>query len=154
MPIVRTFGCPACNYVWETTLPSDQWDAPPPSCPQCDAAEVRQEFKPAHINGSYRARAQGIAEDIATTDYHAADIQPDRRAEATPKVRYKDQTTQQSPQASTWGVAQEALQSAISAGRQSRIKYGSGLDVLQHNLKTGAEPDLIAQSKKRLIRVW
>jgi hypothetical protein len=35
-----------------------------------------------------------------------------------------------------------------------RLKYGSGLDVLQHNIKTGAEPDLVEISKRRAMRVF
>ena len=42
---------------------------------------------------------------------------------------------------------------AIAAGRANRLRYGSGLDVLQHNLKTGVQPDLIELSKRRSIKL-
>jgi hypothetical protein len=42
----------------------------------------------------------------------------------------------------------------MAAGRQTRLKHGSGLDILQANLKSGVEPDLIEVSKRRAMRVW
>jgi hypothetical protein len=54
---------------------------------------------------------------------------------------------------SLWGIAREALEAAVAGGRQTRLKYGSGLDVLQANLKSGAQPDLIELSKRRSPRV-
>lgn len=112
---------------------------------------MRQEFKPVAIGGSIRSKAVAIAEDIADKDYHVADMQRDKYAVA-PTVRYKDQTST-IPQ-STWQAANATLEAAIASGRQTRLKHGSGLDVLQHNLKTGTEPDLIAISKKRAMKVW
>jgi len=135
----------------EVVLSSIDWDAEPPECPACAAREMRQEFKPVAIGGSTYARARALTEDIAANDYHVADMQRDRQ-ESTPKVRYKDQSSTVMP--STWQAANETLEAAISAGRQTRLRHGSGLDVLQHNIKTGAEPDLIANSKKRMIKVW
>jgi hypothetical protein len=55
--------------------------------------------------------------------------------------------------ASWWGIAREVLEAAVAGGRQTRLKYGSGLDVLQANLKSGAQPDLIELSKRRSPRV-
>ena len=152
MPIVRTFQCEDCNHRLEVTLAADDWDAPPPACPLCEARPMSQEFKPVAIGGSPSARAHAIAEDIADRDYHVADMQRDSRPEATPKVRYKDQITGISP--STWQATTETLQQAMQFGRALRLKHGSGLDVLQANLKSGAEPDLIENSKKRAMKVW
>jgi 2-hydroxychromene-2-carboxylate isomerase len=112
---------------------------------------MQQEFKPVAIGGSNSAKAHAIAEDIAATDYHVADMQREHRSEGIPKVRYKDTTSVQS---SNWGAAQGAIEMAIAAGRQTRLQYGSGLDVLQANIKSGAEPDLIANSKRRGIRIY
>jgi hypothetical protein len=53
-----------------------------------------------------------------------------------------------------WGFASEALEAAVAIGRQSRLTYGSGLDVLHDNLTSGAQPDLIELSKRRSPRVW
>lgn len=84
-------------------------------------------------------------------DYHVADMQRDKHA-TTPTVRYQDASSA-IPQ-SSWQAASETLQAAIVSGRESRLKHGSGLDVLQANLKSGAEPDLIENSKRRAMRVW
>jgi hypothetical protein len=54
--------------------------------------------------------------------------------------------------ASWWGIAREVLEAAVAGGRKTRLKYGSGLDVLQDNLKSGAQPDLIELSKRRSPR--
>lgn len=151
MPIVRTYGCNQCGYVMEVTLRLDQADDAAPACPMCERRAMRQEFKPVAITGSVAARARDLAQTIAHEDYHVADIEMDRRAQSRPTVRYKDQGA---PSASTWSVANEALQSAISAGRASRQKYGDGLDILQANLKDGTQPDLIEISKKRAMRIW
>lgn len=151
MPIVRTYACEDCNHMMEVTLSSEQWNDAPPSCPECAQRAMRQEFMPVAIGGSASARAHAIAEDIAAKDYHVADMQDDRKEGLAPKVRYKDQTP---PTPSTWGIAAAAMEQAIASGRQTRLDFGSGLDVLQHNLKTGAEPDLIAASKQRAMKVW
>jgi hypothetical protein len=150
--IIKTYACPACNYWLEVTLEASQWDEPEPDCPQC-AARTQQEFKPPGIIGSIGARAHDIAESIITTDYHAADFQREHRQDGTPSVRYKDQTT--GTPASSWAAANATLEQAIALGRQSRLKHGSGLDVLQANLASGAEPDLIANSKRnKMIKLW
>ena len=151
MPIVRTFQCEDCNHRLEVTLAADDWDAPPPACPLCEARPMSQEFKPVAIGGSASARAHAIAEDIADRDYHVADMQRDKHAR-TPAVRYKDQISGVSP--STWQANTEVLQQAMMTGRAMRLRHGSGLDVLQANLKNGVEPDLIEISKKRAMKVW
>jgi hypothetical protein len=154
MPIVRTYACPACNHFLEVTLRFDQWDEPDPVCPECQRRNMQQEFVPPRINGSNAAKARAIAEDIAGNDYHVADMQIQNREGNATKVRYKDQSSTTSAQASTWGITQDALSRAVSAGRDTRLRYGNGLDVLQKALQTGDQPDLIAASKKRAIRVW
>ena len=155
MPIVRTYGCPECNHIMEVTLTAEQWDDPPPDCPRCAAWDfehpTQQIFKPPAIGGSNRSKAVAVAEKIAAEDYNVANMNTEGKEGHTPKVRYKDAAV---VTPSTWGIAQEALQSAITAGRESRLKYGSGLDVLQHTLKTGDQPDLIELSKKRSARIW
>lgn len=153
MPIVRTYGCPNCNLLIEVTLDADQWDAAPPACPACAQRDMQQEFKPVAITGSHATRALDLAHEIASEDYHVADMQRDPRRESKPTVRYKDQRATTS-QSSSWQLAQGVLETAIAAGRDTRVKYGSPLSVLQENLRTGAEPDLIANSKKRMIKVW
>lgn len=151
MPIVRTFQCEDCFNRVELTLSAEQWDDPPPVCPVCSGRPMQQEFRPVAITGSPSARAHAIAEDIAGNDYHVADMQPEHRPEGIPKVRYKDASPAQS---STWGAATETIQAAMAYGRQTRMQYGSGLDILQNNIKSGKEPDLIELSKKRSIRIY
>lgn len=151
MPIVRTFQCEDCFHRVELTLSSEQWDDPPPECPMCARREMQQEFKPVAITGSPTAKANTIAEDILANDYHVADIQRERRVEGTPSVRYKDAGT---APIGAWGSTNAAMEQAIAAGRQVRLQHGSGLDVLQANLKSGVEPDLIANSKRRAIKVY
>ena len=142
----------------DVTLSAEEWNAPPPSCPACDAADVGQEFKPPAIGGSVRMKAAAIAEDIMANDYNVANFQSDRREGGTPKVRYKDQTSAIAPAA--WANAQAQLAQAIDIGKAHRQhRYangpqGNGLDVLQAALRTGEQPDLIAASKKRAIKVW
>jgi len=168
--------CGDCGLHLEVTLSLDQWEEPAPECPQC-AALTNQQFKPFAIGGSAHARAVKLAEDIAEKDYGVADMQSDGRAGGKPKVRYQDLTAQTLKDAgvstaglqkaiadtrgmananpSRWGgVSSEALQTALALGRENRLKYGSGLDVLQANLKSGAQPDLIENSKKRSMRIW
>jgi putative FmdB family regulatory protein len=160
MPITRTYACPECNHMLEVVLSAEQWDDPPPSCPRCDARETQQVFKPPAIGGSARSRAVSIAEEIAANDYKVANIHAEGRPGGTPKVRYKDTTpgvapsTWTGPNAAEYQLGQSALQTAISLGRETRLKYGSGLDILKHNLETGAQPDLIEQSKKKSPRIW
>lgn len=151
MPIVRTYQCEQCFNRLELTLPMEQWDREPPECPVC-AQQTQQEFKPVAIGGSNLGKAHAIAEDIVSNDYHVADMQREHRREGTPTVRYKDASSTPA-QAATWGATNEALSQAIAAGRQTRLQYGSGLDVLQANIKSGVEPDLLALSKRRSIKV-
>jgi putative FmdB family regulatory protein len=152
MPIVRTYACEDCNHLMDVVLSMDQVDDPPPPCPMCAQRPMRQEFKPIAIGGSVSSRAHAIAEDIAANDYHVGDMDVGRKMGDVTKVRYKDQNSH--VPASTWTAAQETLEHAVAVGRQSRLKYGSGLDVLQSNLKSGAEPDLIENSKRRMIKLW
>ena len=135
------------------TLTYEQWDEPPPDCPECARRSMQQDFRPVAITGSPAARARGIAEDIAANDYHVADMQHERRPEGTPKVRYKDETGP-AVQSAWSGVNNETLAAAMAAGRQTRLSFGSGLDVLQSNIKSGKEPDLIEISKRRAMRVY
>ena len=151
MPIVRTYACAECNHIMDVVLSSDDWDAPPPDCPACEAREMRQEFRPVAIGGSNRSRAVALAQDIAEKDYNVADMKVEGKQGGKPTVRYKDQT---GIAPSSWTSPHGMLEQAIAIGRQTRLQHGSGLDVLQHALKTGAQPDLIAESKKRLIKVW
>ena len=151
MPILRTYQCEDCNHRLEVTLTADDWDAPPPPCPVCVARPMQQEFKPFAIGGTPTARAHAIAEDIADRDYHVADMQRDKHSR-TPTVRYKDQSSTVLP--SNWQATTETLNAAIASGRQMRLKHGSGLDVLQSNIQNGVEPDLIAISKRRAMKVW
>jgi putative FmdB family regulatory protein len=159
MPIIRTYGCPECNYVMEAVLDSSQWDDPPPSCPRCDEREMAQQFKPVAIGGSVRSKAVALAEKIAAEDYNVANIQTTGKEGLRPKVRYKDEgsvtpSAWTGPSAQQYQMNKEALETAVRLGRETRLKYGSGLDVLQNALKTGAQPDLIANSKKISPRIW
>ena len=140
MPIVRTFACPECNHWMEVTLATEQWEDPEPDCPIC-AARTQQEFKPFGITGSVSARAHEIAESIVTTDYHAADFQREFRQDGIPKVRYNDETPGTTTSSWTQEQANAAIAEAISIGRGTRIKHGSGLDVLQANLASGCSRD-------------
>lgn len=133
-------------------LRSDQWDAEPPECPQCAAHDMGQIFKPPAIGGSNSSRAHAVAEDIMANDYNVADFKSQGPDGGPPKVRYKDAISTVPP--STWGAAEGAIAQAISLGRETRLKHGSGLDVLQTTLKNGTQPDLIELSKKRSMRVW
>jgi hypothetical protein len=54
--------------------------------------------------------------------------------------------------ASSWGITREALEAVVASGRQTRLNYGSWLDVLQASLKNGTLPDLIELSKRRCSR--
>jgi hypothetical protein len=159
MPIARSYMCGECGHMMEVVLSADQWDAPLPSCEACDAREVNQVFRPPAIGGSLRSKAVGIAEDIMANDYQVANAKFDNRQGATPKVRYKDQSSTALPPAA-WQAAQQTVQQAIDIGRQHRQhRYaegpqGNGLDVLKAALDSGQQPDLIAASKRRAIKVW
>lgn len=160
MPITRTYHCPECNHRWELVLSAEQWDDPPPSCSACDARETQQVFRPPAIGGSARARAASIAEQIAAEDYHVANFQGGGREGDRTKVTYKDTTpgvapsSWTGPDAKQMTIGQEALQSVLALGRQTRLQHGSGLDVLKHGLETGALPDLVEESKKKSARIW
>ena len=154
MPIARTYQCAECFHRIELMLEAAQWDDPPPECPVCAAREMEQQFKPVAIAGSTYAKANAIAEDILENDYHVGNIHRDRHEGAKPKVAYKDQTSTAAPPSSWQAIGREAMENAIATGRQTRLNFGSGLDALQANLKSGAQPDLIEISKKRSARIW
>ena len=149
MPIVRTYACPDCGHFLDVTLTLEQADDPPPDCPHCAEPSMRQEFKPIAIGGSDAGKAHKLAETIAEQDYGVADISSRGFGEAA-KVRYKETRT---AQPSTWGATAEMLNTAIASGRQLRqAGHGTGMDVLQGALKSGAQPDLIKLSKQKLLR--
>jgi DNA-directed RNA polymerase subunit RPC12/RpoP len=150
MPIQRSYMCRECGHHLSVTLTSEEWDAPAPECPKC-ANALAQEFKPVAIGGSARSKAEKITEDILAKDFNVADIQRNTKPGSRPEVRYNSPSPSTN---STWGIAQDALRSAMAAGRQTRIQHGNGLDVLQQNLKSGAEPDLIELSKRRAMRIY
>lgn len=153
MPIVRTYACEQCNHLIEVTLAAEQWDDPAPNCPDCASRAMQQQFRPVAITGSPSARANAIAEDIIANDYKVADINRGNREGDVPKVRYKDEPLSL-PSGNWGGVQPAALQQAIASGRQNRLEFGSGLDVLQANIKNGSEPDLLEISKRRAMKVW
>lgn len=148
--IIRTYGCESCGHMIEVQLRSEDWNAEPPDCPQC-STRTHQEFHPPAIVGSNIARATELAHTIAAEDYGVADLQSPSRSGRT--VRYKDQSAEVIPP-SSWAAASGQLQQAMALGRETRIKYGNGLDILSGALKSGAQPDLIELSKKRSIRTW
>jgi len=121
---------------------------------------MQQEFKPPALGGSSRVRATDLAHEIARTDYGVADMDLAPLEGGLRKVRYSDEPNSKGnvssgASSSTWQAGREALEAAISAGRESRLKYGSGLDVLQKGLSDGTTPDLIENSKRyKCIRVW
>lgn len=150
--------CPDCGHRAEVVLSADDWDAAPPVCSACVAHDMLQVFKPPAIGGSMSSKAHAIAEDIMANDYQVANARFDNREGGTPKIRYKDQTGALPPAA--WANAQAQLAQAIDLGkahRQHRYEsgpQGNGLDVLKAALDSGQQPDLIANSKKRAIKVW
>lgn len=152
MPIVRSYMCDNCGQMLEVVLRADQWDAEAPECPAC-AEHTRQDFKPVAIGGSNRARAVALAEKIAEEDYGVADFKAEGRPGGRAKVRYKDSANQPP---STWTGLQgnASFQQAVALGHDTRTRFGDGLDVLQHNLRTGIQPDLIEVSKRRSMKVW
>jgi hypothetical protein len=105
---------------------------------------TRQEFKPVAIGGSVRAKAVKMAETIAEQDMNVADMNIEGKEGVRNKVRYK----QQADHGNTWGASNEALMQAVATGRETRLRHGSGLDIID------SMPDLIAESKKRSMRVW
>lgn len=150
--IRRTFMCPECAHRMEIVLTQDQWNSPPPSCEMCDARQMNQEFKPPAIGGSVRVRAGKIAEDIIGNDYNVANFQSDRGHGGPAKVRYKDQSDASIPSAWQEAAHKEMLQTAIGIGKANRGM--DGLNILQKNLASGVQPDLIEVSKRRSIKVW
>jgi hypothetical protein len=148
----------------EVTLASEQWDDPPPGCPACEAREMNQEFKPVAIGGSTRSKAVKLAETIAAEDYGVADMNLEGYQGVASKHRLKD-IKADTVLAGSWGSVPGAvgksvtidsalMATAMAAGKQTRQEGGDGLDILQGALKSGAQPDLIEQSKKRMMRVY
>ena len=158
MPIARSYMCGECGHRMEVILSAEEWDSPLPSCEACDAREMNQEFRPPAIGGSLRGKAARIAEDIMANDYNVANASFGNRQGGVPKVRYKDQSPNLPPGA--WQQAQATLQQAVDIGkshrqhRYSEGPQGNGLDVLKAALDSGQQPDLIAASKRRAIKVW
>lgn len=144
--------CGDCGHCLEVTLTFEQWNDPAPTCPECARREMAQDIKPVAIGGSVRAKAVKLAETIAAEDYGVADMKIEGKEGVRNKVRYRDDKR---PRPEHWGVSNEALQTAIALGRQTRQQYGGdGLDMLQRALKSGDQPDLIELSKKRSARIW
>jgi hypothetical protein len=155
----------------EVTLTMKQVNRKPPNCPVCER-RTQQHFKAPAIVGSTAVRAQDLAYDIAENDYQVADMRASTEAEGKLDVRYKDVRPAAVEQAaaivrannasrhtttaprSTWGTTPEVLEQAVALGRQTRKRYGSGLDVLQRNLADGTQVDLIEASKRRAMKVW
>jgi hypothetical protein len=130
-------------------LTAEQWNIDPPDCPACEAA-THQEFFPPAIGGGTYGKARALAETIASEDYNVADMPT---SASRGQVRYKDSTD--SVLASSWGQqAQGQLAQAISLGRETRLRHGNGLDVLKGALDSGAQPDLIKESRRRSIKVY
>jgi hypothetical protein len=137
----------------DVTLAMDQWDAPPPDCPNCLLqGNMRQEFKPFAINGSPAAYARAVAEDIAAKDYHVADMgwRKDREVASTTPHRLKDATPASAGVPSNWGAPIASVEQAIAIGRNIRVNHGSGLEMLQNGIKDGTQPDLIKNSVARM----
>jgi hypothetical protein len=147
--ILRTYLCEECGHTFEAALTSDQWNQEPPDCDYCAGTPMVQEFKPPAIGGSVTARAHALAEEIARDDYHVGDMPT---SASRGKVRYQDASDSIPP--STWATAGGQFAQAIALGRETRIKHGNGLDVLEGALKSGAQRDLIADSRRRSMKVW
>jgi hypothetical protein len=117
-----------------------------------------QIFKPPAIVGSHGARARALAEQIAAEDYGVSNMQPGSREGDRTKVTYKDDSGNVAK--ANWATpgamqaGRQVLEAAVALGRETRLKYGSGLDVLQNTLKTGELPDLIENSKRLSHRIW
>lgn len=136
-------------------LAFDQADAEAPDCPHCEGM-TRQEFQPVAIAGKaagYRAAATKMAETIAHEDYGVADMTIRKGEHA--KVRYKEPPGSSNLGSSSWvGPNFDMLQAGLREGRAVREQFGSGLEVLQGNLASGKQPDLIEVSKRRSMKVW
>jgi hypothetical protein len=147
--IRRTYGCGECGHVMTVDLTADQWNVDPPDCPVC-SEQTHQEFFPPAIGGSHAGKARALAETIASEDYNVADYATSPSRGKT--VRYRDASD--AIPASTWATAGSEMAQAVAIGRDTRLRWGNGLDVLQGALKTGAQRDLIADSKRRSIKVY
>lgn len=157
MPIARSFMCQDCGHHLEVILSASEWDSPAPDCPECARRQMAQEFKPVAIGGSHVGRAAALVEDIMRNDYQVADYKSDGRAGGRGKVRYRDQTEAPTPHqvAAAQAAAAGVLNTAISLGRETRLRHGgNGLDMLHRALRSGDQPDLIEMSKRRSMKVY
>lgn len=95
-------------------------------------------------------RAKDLALAIAEQDYGVADMDDEGcRDGGRPGVRYKDDLRSGgSERSSSWASSREALEAAVAIGRQTRLQHGSALDTIKKM------PDLVAESKKRSMRIW
>ena len=150
--IHRTYMCEFCGHRLEVELRSDQWQEGPPDCPQCASTPTVQVFHPPAIVGGHSARAHAIAETIAAEDYNVADLRSPSRS--GPSVRYKDAPAADILPPSSWTAGHPQMAQALALGRETRLRHGNGLDVLQGALKSGAQRDLIADSRQRSMKVW
>ena len=133
------------------TLTMDQVDDPPQECERCAAhPTTSQQFSAPAIVGKNHVRAKDVALAIAEQDYGLEDMSERACSYGEkPAVRYKDTSpTGGKENSAYWNTARENLEAAVSIGRQTRLKYGSGLDVIKEM------PDLIEISKKRSARIW
>lgn len=149
--IRRTYMCPECAHMFRVELTQAEVDDPAPDCPRC-AVSLQQEFLPVAIRGKAgqnRDAATRMAETIAREDYSVADMNIDKYNDA--KVRYKEPPA---PPSNWIGPELGMLQAGLREGRATREQFGSGLEVLQGNLASGKQPDLIEVSKRRSTRVW
>ena len=153
MPITRTYQCGDCFHRMTVVLSLDQWDAQPPACPACEQRAMDQQFVPIAVKGTqarHREAARNLAETIASEDYGVADMTTRGKGEPI-KHRLKDQgTPAQQAQVAHWTGDMSNIGHAIAAGRKTRSEGGDGLDILQRALKSGAQPDLIEVSKRRM----
>ena len=149
--IIREYACDDCGYRLECEVPSDEWESfEPPPCAEC-ARATAQQFKPFAIAGSNHRRAVDIAHQIATEDYHVADINR-VYADAPPEVRYNRSEPVNLPTGS-WDAGM--LSGAIATGRADRIANGpNGMEILKNGLASGKIPDLIEESKRRSGKIW
>jgi hypothetical protein len=146
--------CNDCGTYFSVTLRYDQVDDEPPDCPRC-AVVMQQDFKPVAVHGvkaQDNDAARKRALDIAVNDLGVENINIEAREGSTPKVTYKNQPP--TPPSNWVGPNVDMLNGAMREGRIMRQQHGSGLDVLAHNLSTGAQPDLIEVSKRRSMKVW
>jgi len=151
VPIVRTLGCNDCARTWDVTLTAEQVDDPLPACPFCNNATF-QEFKPVAIRGkeSKLESSEAVVEN-EMKERGITDITFRTKENLPPKVRYKTDKAQSNWMQPTGDMVAQAAQ----LGRADRQKFGAdGLEILQNNLRSGKQVDLVEASKRRADRVW